>query len=100
MWGFVLDSQNNFKGAGMFRWTARGKSSEPFPEVINLKSYQNHHSTLLSLTSIVFGKMQALSRCARPALQAAVRRQSYSTSTGGYAATAENLRINKVRPAF
>jgi len=39
--------------------------------------------------------MQAFSKCARPALQAAVRRQNYSTSTGAYAATAENLRINK-----
>jgi len=38
--------------------------------------------------------MQAFSRCARPALQAAVRRQGYSTSTSAYAATAENLRIN------
>ena len=42
--------------------------------------------------------MQALSRrCARSALQAAVRRQGYSTSMGSYAATAENLRINGVR---
>ncbi|PBP19884.1 Adaptor complexes medium subunit family protein [Diplocarpon rosae] len=38
--------------------------------------------------------MQAFSRCARPLLQAAVRRQGYSTSTSAYAATAENLRIN------
>ncbi|KAI6713941.1 hypothetical protein JHW43_003491 [Diplocarpon mali] len=38
--------------------------------------------------------MQAFSRCVRPALQAAVRRQGYSTSTSAYAATAENLRIN------
>lgn len=42
--------------------------------------------------------MQAFSRrCARSALQAAVRRQGYSTSTGSYAATGENLRINAVR---
>ncbi|KAH8815560.1 succinyl-CoA synthetase-like protein [Xylogone sp. PMI_703] len=39
--------------------------------------------------------MQAISRCVRPALQAAVRRQCYSTSTSGYASTVENLRINK-----
>lgn len=39
--------------------------------------------------------MQALSKCTRPALQAAARRQGYSTATSGYAATAENLRINK-----
>jgi hypothetical protein len=39
--------------------------------------------------------MQAFSRCAKPALQAVVRRQGYSTATSGYAATAENLRINK-----
>ncbi|PBP24840.1 AP-2 complex subunit MU [Diplocarpon rosae] len=38
--------------------------------------------------------MQAFSRCARPVLQAAVRRQGYSTSTSAYTATAENLRIN------
>lgn len=45
--------------------------------------------------SIVFDKMQALSRCARPAMQAAVRRQGYATATSAYAATNENLRINK-----
>jgi hypothetical protein len=39
--------------------------------------------------------MQALSRCARPAVQAAVRRQGYATATSAYAATNENLRINK-----
>ncbi|KAE9378791.1 alpha subunit of succinyl-CoA ligase [Stipitochalara longipes BDJ] len=39
--------------------------------------------------------MQAFSRCARPALRAAARRQGYSTSTGSYALTAENLRISK-----
>ncbi|KAF8854621.1 alpha subunit of succinyl-CoA ligase [Acephala macrosclerotiorum] len=36
--------------------------------------------------------MQAFSRCTRPALRAAARRQKYSTSS--YAATAENLRIH------
>ncbi|KAB8295728.1 hypothetical protein EYC80_008553 [Monilinia laxa] len=39
--------------------------------------------------------MQAFSRCARPAMQAAMRRQGYSTATSAYAATAENLRITK-----
>jgi len=39
--------------------------------------------------------MQAISRCTRSAIQTAVRRQAYSTKTGAYAATAENLRINK-----
>jgi len=39
--------------------------------------------------------MQAFSRCTKPALQAALRRQCYSTSTSGYALTVENLRINK-----
>lgn len=39
--------------------------------------------------------MQVFSRRTAGALQAAVRRQSYSTATSGYAATAENLRINK-----
>ncbi|KAI9050191.1 hypothetical protein LZ554_006332 [Drepanopeziza brunnea f. sp. 'monogermtubi'] len=38
--------------------------------------------------------MQAFSRCARPAMKAAVRRQAYSSSTSAYTATAENLRIN------
>jgi hypothetical protein len=51
--------------------------------------------TLLALTSIVLDKMQALSRCARPALKAAVRRQGYATATSAYSATNENLRINK-----
>jgi hypothetical protein len=46
-------------------------------------------------TSIVFNKMQAFSRCTKPALQAALRRQGYSTSSSAYALTAENLRINK-----
>ncbi|KAE8441103.1 hypothetical protein EG329_005870 [Mollisiaceae sp. DMI_Dod_QoI] len=39
--------------------------------------------------------MQAFSRCTRPALQAAARRQNYSTAAGAYSATVENLRINK-----
>lgn len=39
--------------------------------------------------------MQAFSRCARPAMQAATRRQGYSTATSNYASTAENLRITK-----
>ena len=39
--------------------------------------------------------MQAFSRRTAGALQAAARRQSYSTATSAYAATAENLRINK-----
>jgi hypothetical protein len=51
--------------------------------------------SFLFLTSIVSDKMQAFSRCARPVLQAAVRRQGYSTATSSYASTAENLRITK-----
>lgn len=39
--------------------------------------------------------MQVFSRRTAGALQVAVRRQGYSTATSGYAATAENLRINK-----
>ena len=39
--------------------------------------------------------MQVFSRRTAGALQAAARRQGYSTATSGYAATAENLRINK-----
>lgn len=39
--------------------------------------------------------MQVFSRRTAGALQAAARRQSYSTTNSGYAATAENLRINK-----
>ncbi|CAG8983566.1 hypothetical protein HYALB_00009886 [Hymenoscyphus albidus] len=37
--------------------------------------------------------MQAFSRCARPLVQAAARKQAYTTSA--YAATAENLRLTK-----
>lgn len=51
-----------------------------------------HHSFQ---TSIVLDKMQAINRCTKPALQAALRRQGYSTSASGYALTAQNLRINK-----
>ncbi|TVY21860.1 Mitochondrial succinyl-CoA synthetase subunit alpha [Lachnellula arida] len=39
--------------------------------------------------------MSALSRCARPLMQAAVRRQGYSTASAAYTSTAENLRITK-----
>ena len=39
--------------------------------------------------------MQVFGRCTAGALRAAARRQGYSTTTSGYAATAENLRINK-----
>ena len=39
--------------------------------------------------------MQVFSRRTAGALQAAARKQGYSTATSGYAATAENLRINK-----
>ena len=39
--------------------------------------------------------MQVFSRRTAGALQAAARRHGYSTATSGYAATAENLRINK-----
>lgn len=39
--------------------------------------------------------MQVFSRHSAAALQAAARKQSYSTATSAYAATAENLRINK-----
>ena len=38
--------------------------------------------------------MQVFSRRTAGVLQAAARRQGYSTATSGYAATAENLRIN------
>lgn len=42
----------------------------------------------------IFAAMQVFSRRTAGALQAAARRQGYSTATSGYAATAENLRIN------
>lgn len=42
-----------------------------------------------------FVAMQVFSRRTAGALQIAARRQGYSTATSGYAATAENLRINK-----
>jgi hypothetical protein len=37
--------------------------------------------------------MQALTRCSKPALRAATRRQAYTTSP--YASTINNLKINK-----
>lgn len=47
---------------------------------------------LFSLTSIVSGKMQAFSRCTRPVLRAAVRKQNYSTgSYAGKSAPITNL---------
>jgi hypothetical protein len=66
-----------------------------FPRLLQPRLYRSIPLRLAFLTSIVSDKMQAFSRCARPALQAVVRRQGYSTATSGYAATAENLRINK-----
>ena len=39
--------------------------------------------------------MQVFGRCTAGTLRAAARRQGYSTTSSGYAATAENLRINK-----
>ena len=52
-------------------------------------------SVLVGLTIRYFIVMQVFSRRTAGALQAAARRQSYSTATSAYAATAENLRINK-----
>lgn len=49
----------------------------------------------LGLATRHFVAMQVFSRRTAGALQAAARRQGYSTATSGYAATAENLRINK-----
>jgi hypothetical protein len=65
---------------------------------LDLSSFKHHEIRRIHPAlqiSIVFDKMQAFSRCAKPALQAALRRQGYSTSTSSYALTAENLRINK-----
>jgi hypothetical protein len=73
----------------------RGNAPETLSGSLQPQSYLSIPSCLPLLTSIVLYKMQAFSRCARPALQAAVRRQGYSTATSAYAATAENLRINK-----
>jgi hypothetical protein len=66
-----------------------------FPNYLKSPSIFKHHSPFKFLTSIVRDKMQAITRCSRSALQAATRRQAYSTSTSAYAATADNLRINK-----
>jgi hypothetical protein len=38
--------------------------------------------------------MQAFTRHSTSALQSVIRRKAYSTATSGYAATAQNLRIN------
>ena len=84
------------KTPGWHRGKGRFKLRDAATELEHLELFQNNsHPSLFFLTSIVSDKMQAFSRCARPALQAAVRRQGYSTSTSAYAATAENLRINK-----
>lgn len=60
--------------------------------LFNLESFYFGH--LLERRRL-FRAMQVFGRRTAGALQAAARRQSYSTSTSGYAATAENLRINK-----
>lgn len=52
-------------------------------------------SVPLGLSIRFFIAMQVFSRRTAGVLQAAARRQSYSTATSAYAATAENLRINK-----
>ena len=52
-------------------------------------------SVLVGDITRYFIAMQVFGRRAAGALQIAARRQSYSTATSGYAATAENLRINK-----
>lgn len=63
---------------------------------INQVSFSNpFRLRSLFLTSIALDKMQAFTRSSRPALQAVARRQAYSTSTSAYAATAQNLRVNK-----
>jgi len=82
--------------SGKFR---RANSRASFQQlqglISNLRSKPNcHHIPHFLLTPIAPVKMQAISRCSRPAMQAALRR-SYSSSTSGYALTAENLRINK-----
>ncbi|KFY14891.1 hypothetical protein V492_02348 [Pseudogymnoascus sp. VKM F-4246] len=55
------------------------------------KKYTSHSPIHPSPT--VVDKMQALTRCSKPALRAATRRQAYSTSP--YASTINNLKINK-----
>jgi hypothetical protein len=69
--------------------------AESFTRPVTLKHQEIQRIHLFFQTSIVFDKMQAFTRCTKPALQAALRRQGYSTSTSAYALTAENLRINK-----
>lgn len=49
----------------------------------------------LPYTLLLLAAMQVFRHRAATALQAALRRQRYSTATSAYAATAENLRINE-----
>jgi hypothetical protein len=104
-WGnFECDVRNifgfEFHQFGRFRVRFRDPCSESFKFLFSrCRQLQNKPPQFILsstfLTSIVSDKMQAFSKCARPLMQAAVRRQGYSTATSAYAATAENLRITK-----
>jgi hypothetical protein len=54
-----------------------------------------NHPTSYIDSQFFLAAMQVFSRRTAGVLQAAARKQGYSTATSGYAATAENLRINK-----
>lgn len=84
----------NFK-VGL-KYSAMRINPSPSRQAPNPKASQFSLRISSSLpTSIAPDKMQSFSRSVAPALRAASRRQGYSTSTGGYAATIENLRVNK-----
>lgn len=67
------------------RWSLRGTAI----------FLQLSHMLSVGLDTRHFVAMQVFSRRTAGALQNAARRQGYSTATSGYAATAENLRVNK-----
>ena len=74
-----------------------GTASAPslIAEPIFLRSFTPIISIPLGPTFRCYIAMQVFSRRTAGALQAVSRGRGYSTATSGYAATAENLRINK-----
>lgn len=78
-----------------FRATEAKARDFPSLRLDNKNSLLQLLIAFLFLASIVSDRMQALSKCARPALRAATQRRGYAAASGAYASTAENLRVNK-----
>ena len=76
-------------------WVCSIQSLNDIPTLIHLNlstSAQRRPLEDLPIASLV---MQAFTRYTTSALQTAARCRGYATATSAYAATAENLRINK-----